>query len=39
MKQENHSRGGMGSLIRPFLVLIVVILLVESWLFHRHAVY
>ena len=40
MKEMRQSLGGrFGSLIRILLLLIVIALLVESWLFHRHAVY
>jgi hypothetical protein len=39
MEQRVTGLGSLGSVIRFFLVLIVAILLVESWLFHRYAVY
>ena len=39
--QATIEDGGIlgGSLIRWFLIVILVVLMVESWLFHRHAVY
>ncbi|MDF1812289.1 MAG: BatA and WFA domain-containing protein [Verrucomicrobiales bacterium] len=39
MEQSGTGKGGVGSLIRLFLVFIVLVLILESWLFHRHAVY
>jgi len=36
---QSIKSGGMGSLLRALLILIVFILLMESWLFHRYAVY
>ncbi|MDF1752377.1 MAG: BatA and WFA domain-containing protein [Verrucomicrobiales bacterium] len=39
MEQSGVGKSGLGSLVRIFLTLIVVVLLLESWLFHRHAVY